>query len=156
MNPVFEGAQALAVDSSSGAADAADAAVRRNYWSLLDAGLPECDAQRLWHKAPHVFEELPLDEAALRAKLQWCREMMGLSVRDVLLHHRGFLTEGLRGLEQRVSFMERAGASSRAAGPTHKPGGSSWMMLSSTPQFCASLGRGVHEFEAHTAALRKG
>ena len=76
--------------------------MRRNYWSLLDMGLSESDAQQLWHKAPHVFQELPLDAPALRAKLQWCREMIGLSVRDVVLHHRGFLTEGLRGLEQRV------------------------------------------------------
>ena len=99
---MFTGAQALATDPSS-SRDATEATVRRNYWSLLDMGLSESDAQQLWHKAPHVFEELPQDTSALRAKLQWCREMMGLSVRDVLLHHRGFLTEGLRGLEQRVS-----------------------------------------------------
>jgi hypothetical protein len=63
--------------------------------------MPEQEAVELLRKAPEV-SHMCLDDPAMRAKLQYCREVLGLSLRDTLLHHRGFLKEGLRRVEQRV------------------------------------------------------
>jgi hypothetical protein len=51
--------------------------------------------------------------------------------------------------------MERAGAVHRMAGKAGIVGTVSMLNLS-TPQFCASVGVGVQEFEAYTADLQKG
>lgn len=93
------------------AAAAARAAVQdaqrsqRNLQFLQSHGLSECEARTLLARSPQLAGAT-LEGPAMRAKLLYCREALGLRPREVLLHHRGYLTEGLPWIDQRVSGVQ--------------------------------------------------